>query len=73
MRMGIRKKPVNLTVDATLVTGAKANGPNLSAVLETALCQEAARRWHWENMTRIAAYNAQVSSKGVWSDGWRER
>lgn len=72
MRMSIHKKPVNLTVDATLLAGAKANGVNLSAVLELALRQEAARRWQRENLARIAAYNAQVSSKGVWSDGWRE-
>jgi antitoxin CcdA len=73
MRMAsrTRKKAVNLSVDASLLEAARAQGINLSAVLEQALAQEAAQRWLTENREAIEAYNEEVRTNGVWSDGWR--
>lgn len=77
MRMPIRtspsraKKAVNLSVDAELLREARANGLNLSSLLERALAGEAARRWLAENREAIEAYNAEVREHGVWSDGLR--
>jgi antitoxin CcdA len=72
MRMGIQKKPVNLSVDAQLLIEAKQHGVNLSALLERALLAEAASRWQSENAEAIASYNADIDKNGVWSDGLRE-
>jgi antitoxin CcdA len=73
MRMAsrTRKKAVNLSVDASLLEAARAQGINLSAVLEQVLAQEAAQRWLTENREAIEAYNEEVRANGVWSDGWR--
>jgi antitoxin CcdA len=77
MRMNIRtpnrpkKKPVNLSIDETLLNEAKAQGLNLSAVLERALAGERAARWLRDNREAIEAYNRDVEERGVWSDGWR--
>lgn len=65
------KQAVNLTVDAALLEQARGQGINLSAALERALTEEAARRWLAENRDAIEAYNAEVAANGVWSDGWR--
>lgn len=66
-----KKKPVNLSINETLLSEARAQGLNLSAVLERALIQERARRWLAENREAIDAYNRGVEANGVWSDGWR--
>ncbi len=70
-----RKVAANLTVRADLVRAARALDLNLSEVLESALeheLREAARRtWLAENEDAIAAYNARVEKRGVFSDAWR--
>jgi antitoxin CcdA len=72
MRMGYLKKPVNLSIDAALVSDAKSSGVNLSALLEKALRDEVRQRWQRDNAKAIAAFNSDVDKDGVWSDGWRE-
>jgi antitoxin CcdA len=70
-----RKTATNLSIRADLARRAKALGINLSELLEAALSQaiaEAERAaWLAENQEAIDAYNAQVSERGVFSDGWR--
>jgi antitoxin CcdA len=65
------KKAVNLSVPADLVEEAKAKGVNLSALLEKALREDAARRWREENAKGIADYNRHIEENGIWSDGLR--
>ncbi len=66
-----RKKAVNLSVDAELLSAAKQQGLNLSSLLENALKQEQARRWLEENREAIEASNEDVRQNGMWSDGLR--
>jgi antitoxin CcdA len=66
-----RKKAVNLSADAQLLESARAQGVNLSVVLEHALAQQAAQLWLDENRTAIESYNEEVRANGVCSDGWR--
>jgi antitoxin CcdA len=66
-----RKKAVNLSADAQLLESARAQGVNLSVVLEHALAQQAARLWLDKNRTAIESYNEDVRANGVCSDGWR--
>ena len=70
-RSGRKKKAVNLSIDATLLAEARKEGLNLSALLETALNQDRARRWLAENREAIEAYNEHVRTNGIWSDGLR--
>lgn len=71
MPPGRSKKAVNLSVDAGLLDEAKSNGLNLSALLDKALAEKAARRWLAENRGCIEAFNEEIRAHGVWSDGWR--
>ncbi len=71
METRVKKRAVNLSIDASLLETARSQGINLSAVLEKALAKEAAQRWLDENRTAIEAYNEDVRANGVWSDGWR--
>jgi antitoxin CcdA len=70
-----RKVPTNLSIRAELARRAKELGINLSELLELALTQaiaEAERAaWLRENRDAIAAYNARVAERGVFSDDWR--
>lgn len=70
MRM-TKKKAVNLSVDANLLSHAKELHINLSALLEGALREEARKRWREENREAIEAYNERIRTHGVWSDGLR--
>jgi antitoxin CcdA len=78
MRMVVaptRKVAANLSVRPELARRAKALGLNLSEILEKAL-EEATRTaeeaaWLRDNEGAIAAYNAEVAERGVFSDGWR--
>lgn len=69
------KKSANLSINADLLSQAKALNLNLSATLELALVDALRRRreelWLEENRSAIAAYNAQVEQDGVFSDGAR--
>ena len=69
------KKPANLSINADLLTKAKALKINLSAALETALAERisASQREQWleENRSAIDAYNKMVEEHGVFSDELR--
>lgn len=69
------KRSANLTIDAELLSQAKALNINLSATLEQALRdilrQRQRERWLIENQEAIAAYNSHVDAQGVFSDGLR--
>lgn len=69
------KRPANLTIDAELLSEAKALNINLSATLEQALRdtlrQRQRERWLAENQEAIAAYNTHIDAHGVFSDGLR--
>jgi antitoxin CcdA len=75
MRTTQGKKAVNLTVAATLLEEARAQGINLSALLEDALAEALRRsrreRWLRENAAGMAAYNAQVDEHGAFADTLR--
>ena len=64
------KKALNLSIDAELATEAKANGTNLSALLETTLRSHLsdvrAKQWLEENRVAIEASNKQLAEDGLW-------
>lgn len=71
-----RRAATNLSLRTDLVRRAKALDINVSRVLEPAL-EEAIRirereAWLAENERAIAAYNARVAKRGVFSDRWRK-
>lgn len=70
-----RKKAVNLSIDADLITEAKLLGSNLSAVLEDALKTELSekrwQKWRIDNRKAIATSNAELGKNGMWySPDW---
>lgn len=73
--MRMRKKAVNLSVDADLLARAKEMDLNLSATFEEVLREktreEEQRRWVEENRDAIEAFNRRIERDGVWSDGLR--
>jgi antitoxin CcdA len=72
---GAPRKPANLTINADLLRRARALKINLSATLERALVEELRKqqreRWLEQNKAAIDAYNDDVASLGVFSDGAR--
>ena len=74
-RVKPRKRALNLSVDETLVDAAKAEGLNISALLEAALhVQLKERRWlAWRASNRVAieASNRELEENGLWSDRYR--
>jgi len=70
------KKPVNLSIDASLLEAAEQMNFNLSELLERRLAkvlkQEAMARWKVENREAIEASNRFVERHGLWSDGLRQ-
>ena len=69
------KRAANLSVSSKLLEQARALDINLSATLENALLQAVRERqqalWKIEHRQAIAAYNAEVDERGVFSDGLR--
>ena len=69
------KKAVNVTVNADLLSQARAAGLNLSAKLEEKLAEEVRAikkaRWQEENREEIEAYNRYVEKNGVFGDRYR--
>ena len=69
------KRPTNLSVNADLLERARALDINLSATLERALIEALRRQqredWLRKNRAAIDAYNDEVESRGVFSDGLR--
>jgi antitoxin CcdA len=70
-RTSLPKKAVNLTVDVKLIQQARESDINVSAVLESALRAEMARRWHAENAEAVEAYNQRLEREGLWCDEYR--
>ena len=70
-----RKRATNLSVDAGLLSRAKALGLNISSVLEDSLRAkiraEEERRWLAENKDAIEALNKETREHGVWSERLR--
>ena len=70
-----KKRPANISVNATLLVEAKALHINLSAVCESAIQVEVkARReakWAEDNRAAIEALNDYVERHGDFSDGLR--
>jgi antitoxin CcdA len=68
----IRKRAVNLFVDADLLEESRRLGINISDTLErrlrTIVKTERERRWAEENRTAIEAYNRRVAEHGLLSD-----
>jgi antitoxin CcdA len=75
MRRTVSKRPINLSLDASLVEKARAYGVNVSAVAEDALrvriTREEAQLWLGENREAIAAQNAWIAERGLFSDEFR--
>jgi antitoxin CcdA len=69
------KRPANLSINADLLAKARVLKINLSATLEQALVEVLRQRqreqWLAENQAAIDAYNQQVETEGVFSDGLR--
>lgn len=70
-----RRKPTNLSVDASLLERARRLKLNLSKVFEAGLTEEIRRaeraQWLERNREALHAYNAHVEKQGVFSDGLR--
>ncbi len=63
--MPATRKPVNLSVDANLLTEAKALNVNLSRAAEDGLRAAISRAWQAENAEAIAAWNVWVEENGL--------
>jgi len=70
-----QKKAVNLSINRELLDRARIGDMNLSSILEDALelklRQQARDLWLTENRAAIDAYNEQVETQGIFSDGLR--
>jgi len=68
-----QKRPTNLSINSDLLNKAKQLDINLSATLEQALTEklryQQQQEWREQNRDSISAYNDQVESQGVFSDG----
>ena len=68
-RTPLRRKPTNVSLDATLVADAKALGINLSRACETGLAAELKatreRQWREENRASIDGWNEWVRINGL--------
>ena len=64
-----------MSIDSALLQEARANGIQLSALLEAAvrekLRQTASEQWLRENREAIRAYTEEIGTHGVFSDGFR--
>jgi antitoxin CcdA len=69
------RRAVNLSLDADLITEAKALDVNASRAVEDALREKVreakARRWQEENAEAIRLSNEELAKNGLWSDGYR--
>ena len=67
------KRRLNVSVSAGLIERARAEGLNLSSVLEESLTERLRKaegeRWLAENADAIAHYNARVERDGLWHKG----
>lgn len=67
------KRRLNVSVNAKLIERARAEGLNLSSVLEESLTERLRKsegeRWLAENAEAIAHYNARIERDGLWHQG----
>lgn len=63
--MPATRKPVNLSVDANLLTEAKHLNVNLSRAAEDGLRAAISRAWQIENAEAIAAFNRYIDEFGL--------
>jgi antitoxin CcdA len=67
-----RKKPANVSIDAEILAAAKAQGINLSAVLEEELrkrVQDArVKKWQKENRAVFESYNKYIERNGIFGE-----
>jgi antitoxin CcdA len=70
-----KKKAVNLSIDGKLLEEAKAEGLNLSGILEASLNRELREvrkaKWQAENRDATESMNDYVRKHGLWSDKHR--
>ena len=70
------KKAVNLSIDAELVAEARANGTNMSALLERSLQTELREKrqdqWRKDHAEAIANWNTLLDEEGLWSDMYKD-
>lgn len=70
-----RKKPVNVSMDESLVAEARKLNINLSQVLEKAVVSELReakrKKWLRDNRRAVQAHNQRVEEQGVFSEGVR--
>lgn len=70
-----RKRATNVTIDADLLTRARALGLNVSSAVEDGLRarirEEEIRRWHEDSKDAIEALNKETREHGLWTDRWR--
>jgi len=70
-----RKKPVNVSIDQSLVTQAKELQINLSQTLEKAVVMELRKikreKWLRRNSKAVNTHNRRVEKQGVFSDRLR--
>jgi antitoxin CcdA len=70
------KRAVNLSVDAEILAAAKAQGINLSAVLEKELRRltedERVKRFQEENREYFESYNAYIERNGVFGEEFQD-
>lgn len=64
-----KRRPVNVSLDTSIVSAAKEVGINLSQVSEDALRRavkiEQERRWREEHREQIATYNRWIEENGI--------
>jgi antitoxin CcdA len=65
------KKAVNVTVDSVLLERVRESNINVSAILDTALREEIARRWRAENAAAFEENRKRVEAEGLWCDDLR--
>jgi antitoxin CcdA len=65
------KKAVNVTVDSALLERVRESKINVSAILDSALRDEIARRWQAENAEAFEENRKRVEAEGLWCDDLR--
>jgi antitoxin CcdA len=65
------KKAVNVTVDSALLERVRESNINVSAILDSALRDEIARRWQAENAEAFEENRKRVEAEGLWCDDLR--
>jgi antitoxin CcdA len=66
-----RKTPLNVSIDAKLLSSAREKEINLSALLDKSLRRELAERWQRDNAEAIRLNNKRIEEEGLWCDEFR--